>query len=95
MFSGLIFTSPRCVESVHRAVLLSEEATTAWNNSLKVNWASKQIFCVGPSTLEKALDLFMIPKEKAPPNFISSTLGNSDDLARVILEGELHSGRIF
>ena len=82
---GLIFTSPRCVESIWKCIQGSEETTSAWNRNLKVKWASKRVFCVGPSTAQRVLDLF---NGDAPPNIFTSPVGTSEDLARLIIARE-------
>ncbi|ODN03266.1 Uroporphyrinogen-III synthase [Orchesella cincta] len=55
--AGIILSSPRCVSSISEAVTACD-SHNQWNANLLHEWSSKHIYCVGPSTIAKAKQLF-------------------------------------
>lgn len=74
LFSGIIFTSPRCVQ----AVMNAEEST----NNLERNWKESLVFSVGETTARLVQDNLHLSSE-------GSSAGNGKTLAPMILESEL------
>lgn len=81
-YQGIIFSSPRTVVSIEKAILAHSSSSSDAKTLLKF-WedATKKIFCVGRATAECAQKLF--PNSK---NIVTSPQENAESLGRQIVE---------
>ncbi|CAG7825945.1 unnamed protein product, partial [Allacma fusca] len=88
-FEGLIFTSPRCVQSLKKAVE-SCDRESQWESYLKGCWIDKRMFCVGPSTFSEVLNFFSHSTSQQKDKIFVSQQGNSASLGQTIMTEALH-----
>lgn len=69
---GFVFTSPRAVEAIHRAIKEDENLADFWKKC--------PAYCIGPSTESTAKNLLKLE------NCLGSNCGNSQDLAKLITQ---------
>ncbi|CAL8079466.1 unnamed protein product [Orchesella dallaii] len=55
--AGIIFSSPRCISSITEAVTTCD-MDNHWNTTLRQEWSLKYLYCIGPSTIAKAKQMF-------------------------------------
>jgi len=89
-YTGIVFTSQRCIQAIQNCVL-QESCKPEWDSHLREVWSRKRIFCVGPATTEKALELFAPPSSDTPniQNACKVETGNeatAESLANRIVE---------
>ncbi|XP_071485422.1 uroporphyrinogen-III synthase-like [Diadema antillarum] len=75
-FSGLVFSSPRTVESVSLC-LKHSSAQEAWNRELKEKWRQLPAFSVGTSTGSRVRSLGLEP--------VGEDSGNAENLVKIII----------
>ena len=77
------------MESIHRCISESEDTKEEWESNLKTSWQTKPTFCVGPSTASTIHKLYGLETQDAlsSTNVFVSHVGNSEDLAKLILKG--------